>query len=337
MQTEKWPGHTAVIEQLIAEPHSFRCAQAVRLLLRWLRRHGVSYEEAFADVLRFDNNLSLAFPASEIAELKVEPGSDGGRLLPRRIRITPAFIGLLGVSGALPLHVTQSIAALPPGDEEASTRAFFDMYSGRMVALFHQAWGKHRLEYSLDTQGSDTQLPLLLALSGARHLARDDEQHAAAYYAGLLSSRPVNADNISRVLSGHFGVPVKLEQLAGSWDYLREGCRSTLGRTQPKLGRGAVLGKRIWRHDRQVRLDIGPLEPAQLERFLPHGDGAAALLRMLKLLGAPSLRYEVRLMLAPSCIRPLVLGAKRRLGWDTFLPRADGTVSKPEVRYLLQP
>ncbi|CAN7570519.1 type VI secretion system baseplate subunit TssG [Pseudoduganella sp. LjRoot289] len=337
MQSAQRSGRPDVIERLLAEPHSFRCTQAVRLLLRWLRRHGVSYEQAYADVLRFDNSLSLSFPASEIAELKMEPGGDNANSLPRRIRITPAFIGLLGANGALPLHVTQGIAAMPAGEAEASTRAFFDMYSGRMVALFHQAWGKHRLEYTLDTQGRDTQLPLLLALSGARHLARDGEQHAAAYYAGLLRSRPVNADSIGRVLAGHFCLPVKLEQLAGSWDYLREGCRSTLGRTQPSLGHGAVLGKRIWRHDRQVRLDIGPLNAAQLERFLPHGEGAAALLRMLKLLGAPSLRYEVRLILARSCIRPVVLGARRRLGWDSFLPSRDGTVSKPEVRYLLQP
>ena len=340
MQTEKRASLPGVIEELIATPYRFRCAQAVRLLLRWLRRHGVSHQQAFEKVLRFDNSISLAFPASEIEALRLEPRQDGAAgEVPQRVHITPAFIGLLGGQGAMPLHDTQRVSALPAGDVAAGARAFLDLISQRMVALFCQGWGKYRLEYTFDTQGRDGQLPMLLALSGASRSGPDTERHAAAYYTTLMRSRPVSAGTIGRLLADHFDVPVDVEQFAGCWDYLAEGQRSTLACTRPRLGYGATLGVRLWRQDRQVRVNIGPMDSATLERFLPNGDAASALARMLAMLGAPSLRYEVRLILNTSCIAALALGppaARRRLGWDSFLPGADGKVARPEVRYLLR-
>lgn len=341
MQTEKRASLPGVIEELIAEPHRFGCAQTVRLLLRWLRRHGVAHQQAFEKVLRFDNSISLAFPASEIESLRLEVRQDGVLVgaAPHRIHITPAFIGLLGGQGAMPLNDTQRMSALPAGEAAAGARAFLDLISQRMVALFCQGWGKYRLEYTLDTQGRDGQLPMLLALSGASRTAPEAEQHAAAYYTAWMRSRPVSAGAIRRLLAGHFGVPMEIEQFAGCWDYLPDEQRSTLARTGPRLGYGAMLGVRLWRQDRQVRVNIGPMDRTTLERFLPNGAAAAALARMLAILGAPSLRYEVRLILKSSCIAPVVLGppaARRRLGWDSFLPCADGTVARPEVRYLLR-
>lgn len=336
MQTEKRPRAPGLIAALASEPHRYQLAQAVRLLLRWLRQRGVTREQAYADVLRFDSSMSLAFPASEIASLRAEP--DGANAVPRRIRITPAFIGLLGGCGTLPLHDTQRIAEMP-GEEAEGVRAFLDLYSSRMVALFSQAWGKYRLESALDLQGSDAQLSLLLALSGADRMARGPERDAAAYYAALLWSRPVSALSLGRMLAEHFGVPVRISQFSGCWDYLPAERRSTLGRTRPTLGGGAVLGVRLWRQDRQATLEIGPLDRSALDRFLPRGPCAAAMARMLAMLGAPNLRYEVRLILSAPCIGPVILGppaSRRRLGWDSFLPDRSGQVTRPDVRYLLE-
>lgn len=336
MQTAQRHGRAGVIDSLIAAPHRFQCAQAVRLLLRWLRHHGVSHQQAFEHVLRFDNSLALGFPASEIECLRWDAAGDGetSAPVPRHIRVTPAFIGLLGGRGALPLHDTQRLAALPAGEAADGARAFYDFVSNRMMALFCQAWGKYRLEYTLDTQGRDGQLPLLLALSGAGNAVPAAWQHMAAHYAALMRSRPVSAATIGQLLGGHFGVGVTVEQFSGSWDYLPARHRSILARTSPRLGLSAVLGVRQWRRDRQARLNIGPLDRATLETFLPNGKAAAALARVLAMLGAPGLRYEVRLVLGAACIAPMVLGT-RRLGWDTFIPGPGGIVDRPEVRYLL--
>lgn len=330
MQATQRHAASGVIAHLFDEPYRYQFTQAVGLLLRWLRQQGVPPDQALKQVLRFQNSLSLAFPASDIERLSHDDG---------RIAITPAFIGLLGSAGTLPLHYTQRVA----GDDGIA--AFLDIFSHRLVTLFYQACGKYRLEHRLDTQATDAQWPLLLALAGMRPASGDEPaakqaaNRAAAWYAGLLRTRPASAHAMEKVLADHCQVPVVLEQLAGAWDYLPPQRRSRLGNANFVLARGATAGVRLWRHDRRVRLHVGPLDEAGLQHFLPHGAGAAALASMLALFGAPGLQYEVRLILSTPCIGALVLSTdpirQRRLGWTTFLPTRQGQVRGAEVRYLL--
>lgn len=333
MQATQRHAATGVIAHLLAEPHRYQFMQAVGLLLRWLRQQGVPPDQALNQVLRFRSSLSLAFPASDIERLALD---DDGRLA-----LTPAFIGFLGNSGALPLHYTQRIAGSQFAGKDDGVSAFLDIFSHRMVALFYQACGKYRLEHRLDVQATDAQLPILLALAGVRPSGGVEApaNHTAAWYAGLLRSRPASAHAMEKVLADHCQVQVSLEQLAGAWDYLPPERRSRLGNANFVLGRGATAGLRLWRHDRRVRLHVGPLDEAGLQRFLPHGAGARALAVMLALFGVPGLQYEVRLILSAPCVTGLVLSnapaRQRRLGWTTFLPTQQGQVRGAEVRYLL--
>src|SRR5206468_7857595 len=108
------------------------------ILVRMLRQQGIPYTQAFSRVLRFRNSLSLAFPASEIESMQVEAADGGG--MPR-IHITPAFIGLLGASGTLPLHDTERAARANLGADE-SWKPFVDLFSNRAVGLFYESWAK---------------------------------------------------------------------------------------------------------------------------------------------------------------------------------------------------
>lgn len=348
MQAKKRLSEVSVIQGLIDEPQRFQFVQAARILLRWMVRNGVPYEQALAQVLRFQNSLSLNFPAGEIEALLAGPdacGSDTELLRAvqeqagAQISLVPTFLGLLGVNGALPLHATERIAAAWRRDGDASARAFIDLFSHRMVSMFYQAWSKYRLEQSFDIQGKDGQLPLLLALAGQR--GGDDIDHVAGYYAALLRTRPVAANSVSRMLTNHFGVPIELEPFIEAWDYIPDNQRSRLGRKIARLGYGATLGGRLRRRDIHARLNLGPLDKAGLERFLPRSGGALALAKIVSLFGLSNLKIEVRLILKPSCIEPLVLasqsGQARRLGWDAFLTGRDGKVSRNTLGYLLAP
>lgn len=356
MQAKKRLSEVSVIQSLIDEPQRFQFVQAVRILLRWMVRQGVPYERALAQVLRFQNSLSLNFPAGEIEALLSDPAtcrSDAElqRALQEEVGLElsmiPTFLGLLGVNGALPLHATECIAALWRQDGDASARAFVDLFSHRMVVMFFQAWGKYRLEHRLDVQGRDEQLPLLLALAGVGGAGSphggdgDDIDAVAGYYAALLRTRPVAASSVSRVLTHHFGLPIELEPFVEGWDYIPDQQRSRLGGKIARLGYGATLGGRLRRRDIHARLNVGPLDKAGLERFLPRSRGAAALAKVVSLFGLSRLKIEVRLILKPSCIGPLVLtnqtGAARRLGWDAFLAGPDGKVSRNTVAYPLAP
>jgi type VI secretion system protein ImpH len=342
-----------LIERLLDEPYRFQFTQLLNILLRLLRQHGVSYDDAIRDVLRFRNSLSLAFPASEVRALDIESSAPltsapmtrreaecalrTGAL--RTIRVTPAFIGLLGTAGTLPLHDTERFAERSLAGD-ASQHALIDVFSNRIIGLFYEAWGKYRVEHGMDVRGQDRLLPMLMALAGTRMNAAEGRARGdiAAYYCGLLGTRPVAACTVERVLSAYFGVPVRLEQFVGGWNPIPENRRSTLGTPVPVLGAGAALGVRQWRHDLRARLCIGPLDEDQVSNFLPGGKDLRALEDLVRLFALPALRYEVQLLLSPPCIKRMVLTTRakpRRLGWDTFLTGTPGTASRPTVGTLL--
>jgi hypothetical protein len=152
--------------------------------------------------------------------------------VPPQFHLTPTFMGLLGAHGALPGHVTERIAAWEASQPDAqlagAPRAFLDIFTTRMLALFYGAWRKYRVEHSVVADGSDGFLPLLLALAGfapAPHEAVDDA--TLARYAGVLRQRPASAVVLARVLSHHFGVPVALQEGIGFWDALAAGEQSS--------------------------------------------------------------------------------------------------------------
>jgi type VI secretion system protein ImpH len=327
-----------MIPRLPAAPYRYRFAQLLNILVRMLRQQGVPYAQAFSQVLRFRNSLSLSFPASEIESLRVEHA---------RIVITPAFIGLLGAGGALPLHDTERAAAKTGPGADESWQPFVDLFSNRVVGLFYEAWGKYRVEHGLDTRARDDLLPLLSALGGLRPASFGPARpyasipaEVAGFYAGLLRTRPIAASTVERVLGEYFGVPVRLEEFVGAWDPVPETMRSTLGITDPVLGFGAALGTRLWRNDLRVRLHIGPLDEESAKAFLPHGRSHAALHDMVSLFAVPSVQYEVRLLLDKPCLKPLTLRTRgqdrKHLGWNAFLTLTEGEASRADIRSVLR-
>lgn len=341
MQTSQRQHAAGVSDRMQEEPWRYAFVQLVTLLLRQLRAESISYERAFRDVLRFKNNLSLSFPASEVQAVDITmqgPAPQCGGSI-QRIDITPAFIGLLGVSGTLPLHDTERIAMRYTLGRDTSEQALIDVFSNRVIGLFYDAWGKYRVEHSIPARGQDRLLPMLAALAGVSQSRTEEGAPDAtrAYYAALLRTRPVAAGTIGQILSEHFGVAIVLEQLVGAWDPIPAAQRSTLGHA-PRLGYGAALGTRLWRHDLRARLRIGPLDVRQLAAFLPGGQVLEALADMMRLFAVPLVRYEVLRLLKPSCVKRLQLTTRsepRQLGWNTFLTGTDGVAQRPETGSML--
>ena len=321
-----------LIARLLAEPQRFDFVQAVRLLLLALGERGIPERRALARHLRFANSLALAFPPSQIEAAAEEP--DGYRL-------TPSFMGLLGAHGALPLHVTERLLALPADGQDAqAARAFLDMFSTRMLALWYRAWQKYRVEH-LVAGPRDAFLPLLLALAGVPAggvFARDGVPDTAlAAFAGLLRRRPVSAAVLGRALTGHFGVAVRVQEGIGHWDPLAPGEQSVIG-TNALLGRRALLGARSWRPDLRVRVRIGPLDRARYDHFLPGAAGARALRTLLQLFAVPTLAYDIVLVLRQADLGPVQLDAPgRRLGLDSYLLSAPATTDRADLCYELRP
>lgn len=345
MRTPSQQPAAGLITRLLAEPQRFEFFQAVRLLVLWLGEHGVPPRRALERHLRFRNSLALGFPAGQVEAIVPQRLEDE----PPQFFLTPTFMGLLGAHGALPGHVTERIAAWEAGQPDAelagAPRAFLDMFTTRMLALFYGAWRKYRVEHAVaGADGGDGFLPLLLALGGfapGEHHETVDEA-TLARYAGVLRRRPASGVVLARVLSHHFGVPVALQEGIGYWDALAPDEQSVLGGLPggqgAVLGQAAVLGARCWRPDLRVRVRIGPLRRARFESFLPRAAGARALRTLLGLFAAPTLSYEVVLVLARSELRPVRLaGGPQRLGRDSFLITAEASADRADMVYDMRP
>jgi len=334
-----------VIKRLLAEPQRFEFFQAVRLLVLWLEERGVPPQQALEQHLRFANSLSLRFPAGEVEALAlVHDKVDSSGSARPQFRLTPSFMGLLGVHGTLPAHYTETIQAWQAAEHDEAPRAFLDMFSTRMLALFYGAWKKYRVEHMVGgpSQLSDSYLQLLLALAGFPAGAREPlpgvDDRIPALYAGMLGQRPASAAVLGRMLTDVLRVPVALQECVGHWDRLAPDERSALGGVNAVLGQAALLGGRCWRPDLRVRVRIGPLHAAQFERFLPQGSAAATLRTLLGLYAAPTLSYEVVLVLRHTALRALRLGEpSRRLGLDSYVLSAPVTRDRDDMRYELRP
>jgi len=332
----------AVIERLLAEPQRFEFFQAVRLLLMWLEERGVPPQQALDGHLRFANSLSLRFPASQVEALALVHDKSGAGVIPRpQFRLTPSFMGLLGAHGTLPAHYTERIQAWLAAEQDEAPRAFLDMFSTRMLALFYGAWKKYRIEHAV-TGPSDRFLPLLLALAGftpGGHAPLPGvDERTLALYAGVLRQRPASGAVLGQVLSDVLGVPVALQEGIGHWDRLAPDERTALGGANAQLGQAALLGAGCWRPDLRVRVRIGPLDSRDFERFLPGAGGAVTLQTLLGLFAAPTLSYEVVLALRRTELRALRLGqASGRLGLDSYLMTAPAALDRADMRYELRP
>lgn len=354
MPTPQRRDATGVIDRLLHAPQQFDFFQAVRLLDRWM---GVDAPDGQGlSKLNFRNSLSLSFAPSAIEALTVH--RDGDAIA--RIDMTPAFMGMLGVNGTLPLFYTEMLAQRELYQKDPSGRAFMDMFSHRALHLFYEAWRKHRMPIQFEADRRSRFLPLALSLAGLGQKGLRDRlgpsdgvvaDESLAFYAGTLQQRTLSARQLQQLLQDYLTVPVRIEQFVGRWYQLPESGRFFLGASGQAamgsgwqglgngvLGRSAMLGERVWQRDLRMRVVLGPLNHRKFRRFLPGEAGAQALKALLTMLGGVSLEYEVNLQLQRGDVQGATLDSSRpatafRLGWDTFLQTQPANEDRADVRY----
>lgn len=349
---------TGVIARMVEQPYRYEFFQAVRVLEHLFVGQGDRPGDVVGKRLQFHNTLTLGFPASEIERMEVlakfpEQGLERierwqahfqGHL--HSVSLTPAFFGLLGVQGALPLSYTERLGEREVVHRDRAARAFLDIFSNRATALFYNAWKKYRLalQYELDRQGRF--LPLIQALSGQtqRGLSNGSapgavSDQALAFYSGAIGHRPLSAAYLQRVLSEYFQVAVRLEQFVGGWHSVPATQRSHLGAPGLSLGRNALVGGRVWQRDLRLRLWIGPLLRETFDDFLPGASAAKALATWLTLMAGSGLEFEVCLVLRADQVRGLSLSpsGSRRLGRDAFLVTQAQHKDRTDARYPITP
>ncbi|WP_347555810.1 type VI secretion system baseplate subunit TssG [Robbsia sp. KACC 23696] len=312
--------------------------------------------------MSFRTTLSLQFPPSEIEQLQAydidgtllqDPEAQRAAIASGRldhVSLTPAFFGLLGVQGALPLHYTEQIAERETLGRDRAAREYLNIFSNRATALFYGAWKKYRLALHYEIDRDERYLPYLLALGGVaprtQQALRDGVAHedasnahfdeAIAGYAAAMRQRPMSAAYLQRVLSDYFGVAVTVVQFVGKWYTVPSEQWTRLGMNNATLGATALSGERVWQRDMCARLVVGPMTLVQYRTFLRGRASALALARLLQLTVGVLFEFEVQLVLHKDEVRPSRLGSAGSLGQDAFMVSRPAPAHREDARYALQ-
>jgi type VI secretion system protein ImpH len=370
MSSPKRRQSTSLIDQLTAQPHRFEFFQAVRLLECWLTESPDNAENAkFPSIsqrrknasqlppkLHFRNSLAMSFPPSEIEALKISrrEGAATASLQKddvTRVDLTPTFMGLLGVSGTLPLVYTEQISSSETLDKDYAARSFLDLFTDRWVALFYAAWKKNRLHIAYESSQKNNRKnqfsQMLQSFAGIGHgglHSRLQGEHGGVhdetlmFFAGAIQQRTLSGEQLGKLLSRYFGVGVKIEQFVGRWYELPKNAQWSLGKNNGMLGKSALASHRIWQRDLCAKVIVGPLDHERFRRFLPGAPGALALHELITTLSGVSIDYEINLSLSASAIQGSTLNSKRspylnRLGWDTYIQTTPSVVDRSDVHY----
>lgn len=353
MRTARRRIDPGLIEQLAEEPQRFEFFQAVRLLERHFGGAAGGADgsaSAVAERVRFRNSVSLGFAPSEVEELAIEYEAADPQVstpaAPQRVVLTPAFMGLLGRHGVLPVHYTERIAERERYHRDHAARAFFDLFSNRAVGQFYRAWKKYRLPLEYEGDRRNRFLPQVLALCGLGQTALRDrlregkgaiDDESIAHFAGLLRQRPLSAATLQQMLGAYFRVPVRIEQFVGRWYALPGTQQSALGGANALLGKTLLLGERVWQRNLRVRVHLGPLDRARYRAFLPGSELAAALHKLLTLAAGTQFEFEIRPVLRAADVAPCALAADdgARLGFDAFLTTRPCTTDRGDAAFAV--
>lgn len=409
MSAPKRLNPTAVVDALFNDPHGFDFVQAVRVLERWLAvAEGREGRDVLDRRLYFRNSLELSFPPSQIQSLhamrapepaeveSTRPRSKGAASLQAilaaheeeqwvpsqqrdtrqigRIEMVPAFMSLLGASGALPIVYTEMLARHAMMQRDRSPSEFLDIFLHRMVILFYEAWRKYRPVLSFDQIDRQPLLAFVLAFVGLGQVPLRNRlggqqggvsDQTIGFFSGLMRQKPVSALAIQQILASYFAVQVEVQQFVGRWFRLERQSQTSLGMRNAALGQGACSGERVWQRDLRVRLVLGPMSREQYQRFLPGGRAAFALKHLLTQLTGILIEYEIRLCLRREDVLPSQLGqaaqtlpgtasqsvpstessAKQvakapapagvHLGWDSFLLSSPSDRDRSDAGYLI--
>ena len=334
--------------RLLAVPHRFDGAQAVRLAELGLARLGTDAPPA-DEMARLEAVQGLGLAPAPVASVTQR----GGR---QHLRI--AFMGLTGPLGVLPQPYSELVQKADRLRNRAVS-AFLDMFNHRLASLFVRAGEKYRLGLLLQRAAteapgrSDVFAPqrdpasramLAIAGFGTPHLqermAVEDE--VVLFYAGLFASRlrpPARCRPCSPIISACLSASSRSAD-AGcpSPPPSSRGCRTPVRFPRfAALGVDAVPGARIWDVQGNFRVVIGPVDEAGMRSLMPDQPGLRKLVDLVRAYAGMDLGFDVQVILRADCVPDLEMQADPdapgapRLGWNTWAKSLPALSDKDDI------
>lgn len=325
----------SLIEDLTQSPWKFEFHQAVRLLEFYLDgdRVGLSSDPR-TDSIRFKALANLSFPASELSQVLI-PETDAGA----QGEVTVTFLGLAAAMGPLPRPFVEQILERV-AQKDTATRDFLDIFHHRLIAYHYRAREKHRPSMRVVPVEDSVLTEPLLAIAGIgtptlSHRSDISDRSLLAFGATLGRPRKLT-QGLAGMVQHYFGTPARGVPFQGRWLHLDAGswtrlsASGTRGAGSVGLGGDLVLGTRAWDQSAAFELQIGPLDLATFQSFLPTDpegrvpDGARLPpLQSLAKLHAPlGMEVRARLILGSNVAKQVPLSSQPRgprLGYTSWL------------------
>lgn len=346
MAAHGWGKSPSVESWLFDEPGGFDFYQAVALLERIRDELAAAADpqaaandalprgpsvaegsEPAREAVQFRGSVSLAFPESEIESL--------ARVKGRPPEMTVGFMSLAGALGPLPqpfseLVFQRSVRA------DTGVRDFLDIFNHRLTSLIYRIRKAHRIGLGAAAPDHDEAAKFLFAFMGLLPPTLREKlgfpARALLFHAGMFSHEARSMAGLEAVLRTQFGVPVQGVSLTGRYTELEPDDVTAIGPSGKNraLGRGALLGGRVWDQQAAFELVIGPLRLEELHRFLPgplagstegQGDALAPLCRLVRFYAGPTMDFTLRVLLRAEDIPPAKIGKNHRtiLGYTSWL------------------
>jgi type VI secretion system protein ImpH len=327
------PAALALFERLEAEPWRYHPYTALRLLeaaLEGRPRFGRS-ARLKDDPLRFGQEPTLAFAPSTLAGFRWRGA--------RAPRLDTFFLGVFGPNGPLPLHLTEYARERERNHGDATFRRFADVFHHRYVQMFYRAWADAQPVTHADRPEDDRFARYvgafggngLSALRGREAVPDETRLHWAGLFA--MPSRP--AEGLARILSGFFGVPVRIEQCVGHWIRLPRRSLSRLGGEDAILGTAATLGERVWDAAGKFRVVAGPVNLETFHRMLPGGEGLERVRAIVAAWTGDELWWDLNVILRREDVPATRLDRRCGLGRTTWL--LSGEAARDADDYVFEP
>lgn len=302
-----------------------------------LRRHAQSFcffqalrdIETVADGLpRLGHALSPAQEAvrvSQLPNLEFAPNTiDSSHSAPSgTMHISQRFFGMLGPSGALPLHVTELVRNRTRHAHDPTLQAFLNLFHHRMALLFYRAWSGSRPAIQRDRPWQDRYSVYAGAMAGfglrnARNRDRFVDE-SKWFYAGRFASLRRNAEGLEAIVAGTVQAPVTLKPFQLRQLPLADSDRTRLGRQAHGLGSQSVLGRSVPDRQSTFELRIGPLTYQRFDSLLPGGPRRKALEAMVRNYVGLGATARLRLVLQRQQVPKPQLGRLGQLGRNVWV------------------
>ncbi len=286
-------------------------------LTRILKRQPISGRCALS--LNFNAALNFAHQTHEINALVA--------VADNIYNVVVNFIGILGLSGALPELYTE-LALQRQTQKDTGLVHFISIFESRLIHIFYEIWQRNQfyvsylqsMSYNISNRG----LHLAAALSDSDNI-KTLTKEATFFYSGLFSYKSRPREGLRILLRHYFNLPIQVYNFTGNWLAIEKSQRTHLVQHQQqgfnRLGQSAILGKRVWHTQDSFTVHIGPMNDYLFNSLLPNTGKMQVIINLIKDYVDSFLNVVIILEHEKATIKPakLVRNQPLYLGWNAWL------------------